>query len=157
MASELYLHPSDPSAASRAALRVALELAAGRGARLLVLGTVLPYSWSNRVTYGNDPAEPETSLRQLEDELRDRVRQAGGETLPGAEYLTVVGDLPGAVVRVAAELRCDLVVMGSPRTVGWWERLVRSAPDRVAGSAPCPVLLVPEGGARTLALPVRAA
>jgi nucleotide-binding universal stress UspA family protein len=158
MASVLILHPSDPTAASRAALRVALNLVAELPARLLVLGAVPPFSWSNRVTYGNQPDEPGTSLRRLEGELRDRVRAAGGE---GAErlasYLTVVDDLAPAAVRVAADRRSDLVVMGYPGAGGWWGRLFRPAPERVAADAPCPVLLVRDGAVRAFPPPARAA
>jgi nucleotide-binding universal stress UspA family protein len=137
MAPALILHPSDSSPASDTALAVALGLAAEYHARLLVLGSVPPFSWSNRVTYGNQPLEPETSLQQVEHELRDRVRDKGE-----VEYLTLVDDLVPAVLRTAKERKCDLIVMGQPEAGGWWGRLFRSPPEQVATSAPCPVLLV---------------
>lgn len=51
-----------------------------------------------------------------------------------------------AILSMAREFGADLVVIGTRRRTGFERALLGSLTDRIVHFAPCPVLVVPEGG-----------
>ena len=47
---------------------------------------------------------------------------------------------------MAREFQSDLVVIGTRRRTRWERALLGSLTDRIVHFAPCPVLVVPDGG-----------
>jgi nucleotide-binding universal stress UspA family protein len=115
------LHPTDHTEASRAALRYAAALAHDYGARLLILHVV--------------PGSGLGPLPAVE-------RRPCGDGRVLVEYLLGQGDVAENVLRTARQRGCDLIVLGSRPAPRWWRWLRRGRAERIARSAPCPVLFV---------------
>jgi nucleotide-binding universal stress UspA family protein len=115
------LHPTDHAAASRAALRYAAALAHDYGARLLILHVV--------------PGSGLGPLPAVEQ------RPTGAGRVP-VEYQLGQGDVVSNVLHTARERGCDLIVLGSRPAPGWRRWFRRGRAERIARSAPCPVLFV---------------
>lgn len=119
------LFPTDFSAASEAARRVADELARETGATLHVIHVVPPVT---------DPSLPAEQLTALATDLGKGLRlttallegRAGPET-----------------VRYAREQRIDLIVLGTHGRTGLTRALLGSVAEYVVRLAPCLVLTVP--------------
>lgn len=131
------LHPTDFSCHSEAALRVARELARIHGARLVVLHVV-----ANDTLPG---AVPEMfvavdSGRKSLEALRTCVE---GPDLAGpVETQLRRGDPSTTVLEKAADLDCDLIVIGSHGRTALGRLLMGSVAESVMRGAPCPVLTV---------------
>ncbi|MDH4163894.1 MAG: universal stress protein [Nitrospirota bacterium] len=53
------------------------------------------------------------------------------------------GDVPRTIVDVAAEERCDLIILGAKQKKSWYERLLGDhVIEKVIQQAPCPVFIV---------------
>ena len=130
----------DGSEAAREALRVAVEEARYRGARLQIVA-----AWSIPVMMyagGSVPGvDPGTFERAAELEAADAVEEAHRL----APELDVVGDVSNespAPALIHAGAHADLLVVGS-RGLGGFERLLLgSVSQQVATHAACPVLVV---------------
>jgi nucleotide-binding universal stress UspA family protein len=58
------------------------------------------------------------------------------------ETFARVGDAADAIVDVAEEQRCDLIVVGNKGMTGAKRFLLGSVPNKVSHHAPCSVLIV---------------
>jgi nucleotide-binding universal stress UspA family protein len=131
------LHPTDFSEAAQAAFRLAGALARDHGARLIALHVVPP-----PVTV----AEMEMVFLAPEGyryELRAKLPtlQPGGPGVP-MEYRLEAGDPATEILRVAREVPCDLIVLGTHGRTGLTRLVLGSVAEEVLRKAPCPVLTV---------------
>lgn len=139
------LHPTDYSTASRRAFELACRVALERGSRLIVMHVAPPVITS--IGLAPPPPLPPGYRGAWESRLRMLLPTDPSVRI---EYLLEEGDVPTAILRVARENNCDLIVMaGRKRT--WLQRLVfGSVTADVESKASCPVLRVdthqPEGG-----------
>ncbi|HET8666485.1 MAG TPA: universal stress protein [Terriglobales bacterium] len=88
---------------------------------------------------------------ELEAEAKDRLRSLipPDATLPSAPEVFVAFGAPGdAILKLAAEWKPDLIVLGVRRPEADARRITRATAYNVVSQAPCPVLTVktPDGG-----------
>jgi nucleotide-binding universal stress UspA family protein len=135
------LHPTDFSPNSRPAFELACSLARDYGARLVLLHVLSPLTIASES--GTVTVEPPDTGRAAGEEL-----EALRADLPGLRVDRFLRDGAAAdeIVRLAGEVGCDLVVMGTHGRTGLRRLLMGSVAEEVARKAPCPVL--------TLKLPV---
>lgn len=131
------LCPTDLSERSEFALRLACSLAADYGARLIVLHVAEPVA----AVYADPPVLPfvEPSRESLRTELHEFVRRNTDATV---EERLVDGAATNAILRIADETQCDLIVMGTHGRTGFDRVLMGSVAEVVVRKAPCPVLTV---------------
>ncbi len=139
------LVPLDLSAASRHALPLAKTLAAGYGARLLLLHVLEDIDLPS--IYGDDIANP---IYDLYPEIRERTRteirrvvQASDGPSVEPEVHFAEGDPAEAVVEFADSSGADLIVLTRTGRRGLTRLLIGSTADGVIRAASCPVLVVP--------------
>jgi len=131
------LHPTDFSKASEAALQVARSLARDLGTRLIVLH-VLPFDiyLEGKMAAELDPRDYQHSL----DVTRQRLDS------PDLKYPVETrlsrGFAAEEILRVAQELECDLIVMGTHGRTGRGRLLMGNTAESVLLEADCPVLVV---------------
>ena len=90
-----------------------------------------------------------TGIKDIDAVLAGGDRQVRADVRQSAEAARVLvkarieeGGIPERIVAVAAEERCDLIVIGRER-LPWYRRLLGpSIAERVARSAQCPVLVL---------------
>jgi nucleotide-binding universal stress UspA family protein len=136
------LVPVDFSECSTNALTMAIELAVRFGAGLTLLhAQPLPtYTFPDGVM----PLNP-TVLREMERSVQEELeRLAGRAHLHQVPVRTQAGIGPPSdeIVRYAAEMRADLIVMGTHGRTGLRRALLGSVAEKVVRHAPCPVLTV---------------
>lgn len=146
------LCPIDFSEVSLSALRLATSLRELFDARLILVYVVEPIVAPSDFTFG-----PMTS-GDVEERLMDRSRQSLEEVaasleVPREKIQSRVehGRASQEIVRVAAEEKADVIVMGTHGYTGMAHVLLGSTAERVLRRAPCPVLTVraqSKGGAR---------
>jgi nucleotide-binding universal stress UspA family protein len=82
-------------------------------------------------------------LTSNEEEKLDSINEALRENGAFAKVRVEEGDITETINRVAAEERCDLVVLGKKKRKGFLSRILGDGVvEKVSGSAPCPVLVV---------------
>jgi len=138
---EHVLVPIDLAAPSRAALRLALDLARALGGRAVVeVVHVIP-----KIFAGEDFPFSEASVgpelhREVEAVLGPAAERAEVELRESVAW----GDsVPDEILRVAEERRTDLVVMGTHGRGPLMRALLGSVATTVSRRAACPVLMVP--------------
>lgn len=126
------LHPTDYSEHSKNAFHIACALARDYGARLVLLH-VAPKPFTDRTL-------PITSETVLKDEL-DRLNrlQIPLETVR-AERRVEVGETVPEILRVAKEIKADVIVIGTHGQTGLERLLTGSVAEQVLRRAPCLVL-----------------
>lgn len=132
----------DESDGSRAALRVARELATALGVKL-VLVHVAPRTEAPGVSTA--PAG-QRRLREAElEEAREILRRVTAEAELGedVEQRAEIGSAADRIVAVCAELDASFVVVGSRGRGGLKSAVLGSVSRSIAGGAPCPVVIVP--------------
>jgi nucleotide-binding universal stress UspA family protein len=90
-----------------------------------------------------------TGIKNIEDALDSNGRRAIAEikaaaVADGALIKTRLeeGDVPGKIVEIAEEERCDLIIMGAPKK-SWFRKLWGdNAVEKVINASACPVLVV---------------
>lgn len=141
---EKILVPTDFSHNADRAMHMAVELAKGYGASILLVHVydVAPYAIPEGL-----PLYETYQITQLRDvfdkqlsEAKQRAEQAGAtqvetELLQGSAYREIV--------RRAEEGRFGLIVMGTHGRTGLAHMLLGSVAEKVLRHAPCPVLTVP--------------
>jgi nucleotide-binding universal stress UspA family protein len=132
----LILHPTDFSDASEAALRVARSLARDLGARLLILHVMPSEIVVSEAVIPVDPATCRTALEAK------RERLDGPDLKHPVEVRLGQGTPADESVRVAQEVRCDLIVMGTHGRTGLGRLLLGSVAESVLQRADCPVIVV---------------
>lgn len=130
------LHPTDYSESSRQAFELACRLALDRGNRLIVMHVAEPVRVSS---LGMVPLPPLPKGYRGAWESRLRLLRPADPNVR-VEHRLEEGDVVAAILRVARETPCDLIVMsGSERT--WLGRLLTGSVTReVERKAHCPVL-----------------
>jgi nucleotide-binding universal stress UspA family protein len=130
------LHPTDFSELSANAFHAAHALARDHGARLLLLYVKQPQE-TVEGEFGTMPPEPEPS----DDELLARLEDLLPEDSPvEAEAMVTVGVPAEAIVRVAKDTHCDVIVMGTHGRRGLGRLFHSNVADHVTRRAPCPVM-----------------
>jgi nucleotide-binding universal stress UspA family protein len=132
----------DDSDGSRAALRVAGELAAAFDATL-VLVHVAPRTEAPGVSTA--PAGQQR-LREAElEDAREVLRRLASEAGLGddVEQRAEIGSAADRIVAVSTELGASYVVLGSRGRGGLRSAVLGSVSGSVASNAPCPVVIVP--------------
>lgn len=91
-----------------------------------------------------------TGIKNIEDVLDSGVRQVAAAVRTTAEEEGALiktrieeGDIPSAIVEVAREERCDVIVLGAQKRKTFLERIFGDhVIEKVISSAPCPVFVV---------------
>jgi nucleotide-binding universal stress UspA family protein len=118
------LHPTDLSEASGHAFDLSCDIARLRNARIVVLHVVPSPNWeSTEVVIGN----PLAGFREAAPDIAIDTR-------------VEKGDPAGVILRLAEEINCDLIVLGTHGRTGLSHRLTARIVDEVVQSAGCPVL-----------------
>jgi nucleotide-binding universal stress UspA family protein len=135
LAIKMILHPTDFSERSDFAFRLACSLARDYGARLIVLHVAEPPKavggeglWVIPPPLDLDPLREQ--LRQLQP--RDPKIQV--------ERRLLEGHAATEILRVAEDVKCDLIVMGTHGRTGLGRLLMGSMAEQVVRKASCPVL-----------------
>ncbi len=139
------LVPLDLSAASLHALALAKTMAAGYGARLVLLHVLEDIDLPS--IYGDDIANPIYDLypeirARTQAEIQRAVAAAGGPDV-AAEVHFAEGEAAEAVVAFAETHGVDLIVLTRTGKHGLTRFLIGSTADGVVRAASCPVLVVP--------------
>jgi nucleotide-binding universal stress UspA family protein len=134
------LHPTDFSPYSDYAFQVSCSLARDHGARIMVLHVqerpLLVYA--GVMTPPPPPPDAEERKALLK---RLQLMQPADSRVP-VEHLLEEGDPATAIVQIARDWACDLIVMGSHGRTGLRRVLMGSVAEHVVREAPCPVLTV---------------
>ena len=131
------LFATDFSDACEGALNLAFALARDYRARLIVLHVTVPEPAQPYADFAKTAEQSATRRRQLEEELRQCQKPDCN-----AEFRLEEGEPEDAILRVASELSCDLIVMGTHGRTGLRRLLMGSVAEKILRRAPCPVLLV---------------
>src|SRR5262245_31264863 len=130
------LHPTDYSERSEIAFQLACSLARDHHARVIALHVMPPLLQGEDVV--RYPSGDDSERRWREQLLQTQ--------FPGShvrvEYQVVEGEPATEIVRMAGELNCDLIVMGTHGRTGLRRLLMGSVAEKVLRTAPCPVLTV---------------
>jgi len=131
------LCPIDFDANSPAALEVAGKIAQETGGRIYLLHVV---PW----TVAAVPIDASQVLAELKQSATTRLQQLAREKLTGTvanEIVVTVATNPGSeVVRIARELKADVVIMATHGRKGLSHLVLGSVAERVVRESPCPVL-----------------
>ncbi len=149
---ETVVVPVDDSPGSALGLGAALGIAAGTGARLVLVQVRTPLPiWVFDPTLGLDTGplinpqwneDARTGAQAHVDALADRLQRAGVT----AEGRGVLGEVAPAIVTAANEVDADLIVMSTHAYTGPARALLGSVADAVVRTARRPVLLVRRNG-----------
>jgi nucleotide-binding universal stress UspA family protein len=133
------LHPTDFSESSGPAFELACALARDYSAALVVAHVVPP----TRVFAPDGIAVPFPTEEPYEARAQlARVRPTVGGV--EVEHRLLEGDPAEMILKLAREVRADVIVMGTHGTGGLTRLLVGSVAESVMRKAPCPVLTVKE-------------
>jgi len=135
------LHPTDFSGYSDYAFQLACSLARDYGARLIVLHVLErpALAYTGVMTAPPPPPPSEEQRQSARDQL---LRITPPDPAVGVERLLEEGDPATAILQVAQERRCDLIVLGTHGRRGLGRMLLGSVAEQVVRKAPCPVLTV---------------
>jgi nucleotide-binding universal stress UspA family protein len=136
---------TDGSETAQTAVRRAIELAAGLPARLQIVTAYEPVA-DQRLRGQVEATEdvqwlinPHQDAVALLEQARAEAAQAG---VTEVETFARQGDAADAILDVAEEQHCDLVVVGNKGMTGAKRFLLGSVPNKVSHHAPCSVLIV---------------
>jgi nucleotide-binding universal stress UspA family protein len=88
-------------------------------------------------------------VRAAAQELTDKVLAAMSGPRPESVTVQAVSGIPAqAIIEVAGNLNSDMIVLASRGTGGFARLALGSVSTQVAQHAPCPVVIIPVGGAR---------
>ena len=137
---------TDGSDTAHSALLRAVDLAAGLRARLAIVSAYEPVSDPRlRGERAIAPGDAQWAINPHEDVLTllERARaEATGAGVASVETFARQGDAADAILDVAEEQRCDLIVVGNKGMTGAKRFLLGSVPNKVSHHAPCSVLIV---------------
>jgi nucleotide-binding universal stress UspA family protein len=131
------VHPTDFSVDSEAALRVARLLAHDLQTRLVILHVTPPVAALEGTTATDVAARADRDCLEL---VRRRVE--GPDLIHRVEIRLEQGAAATEVLRVAQEVGCDLIVMGTHGRTGLGRVLMGSVAEDVLRGTGCPVLAV---------------
>lgn len=127
----------DGSAANRAAIEVASQLAKD-GAEMILINVIMPVS----VRVGAGEPSPEESAKVLEDAAA-AIKAAGGAMVKELQSYAGVKGPAHEILEAARNESCDLIVTGNRGHSAWVGLALGGVSQRVLHHAPCPVLVVP--------------
>jgi nucleotide-binding universal stress UspA family protein len=136
---------TDFSQASQNALRYAVWMTQTLKAELKLLHVFEPNSWMVPSPYYFTPGFEkwlESSLEKVELRGREALNELAKSLNIKAEPIFVQGNTGKEIVRVAAELNTDLLILGTHGYTGWNHLTLGSIAEFVVRHAPCPVLTV---------------
>ncbi|MFQ5967638.1 MAG: universal stress protein [Acidimicrobiia bacterium] len=140
---ELVVAAVDGSDASLHAARTAVAYARSNGARLHVLTVVRPTEGWWGIGGAGPAAEAMTHALESAQHVLDETTAALETDDVDVETSIEIGEPAGTVADFCEKQGADLLVIGR-RGAGLFERMTMgSTADRLAHTAPCPVLLVP--------------
>ncbi len=136
---------TDFSEASQNAVRHAVWLAKSLHAELKILHVFEPSGWVVPSPYYFTPG-----FEQWVDASLEKTRQKGKESLQGlaesldmqVETIFAEGRTGKEIVKIAAEHRADLLILGTHGYTGWNHLTIGSIAEFVVRHASCPVLTV---------------
>jgi universal stress protein A len=134
---ERILVPVDFSDQSLAALRRAVLIAGGDVSKLCVLHVAEPLHMDWRADTAAIRSEAHRILRQV---LAKFVNAEFGDAGPKTRFIP--GKPVDAIVKHAATMKADLIVLGTQGRTGLPHAQIGSVAERVVRHAPCPVLVV---------------
>jgi len=131
------LHPTDFSAPSEYAWRLACCLARDHGARLVLVHvkTSAQLLYAETALAHSDRC-PDAQLRELLQEVTP------SDSRIGVDRFLVEGEPAQALIEFMEDHPIDLVVMGSHGRTGLDRLVMGSVAEQVVRKAPCPVLIV---------------
>jgi nucleotide-binding universal stress UspA family protein len=137
---------TDGSETAAVAVRQAIELARAVAARLQIVSAYEPVPES-RLRSGrlSAPTDVQWTVNPREDVLallESAEREASDAGVASVETFARVGDAADAILDVAEEQHCDLVVVGNKGMAGATRFLLGSVPNKISHHAPCSVLIV---------------
>lgn len=136
LAFKTILHPTDFSATSDMAFRMALSLARDHGGRVIVLHVAI-----QPAPYVVDEVVVPPLVQDLEP-LRKRLREmAASHPRVPIETRMVEGDAAKEILRIAASEQCDLIVLGSHGRHGLSRLIMGSVAEQVIRRARCSVVV----------------
>jgi nucleotide-binding universal stress UspA family protein len=127
------LYPADFSESSDYVFHLACALARDYGARLLVLHVMPTVVYAGGVVLPLSDGEKEEQWDKLR---RLRARSPRVQV----EHRLAEGEPAEAILRVARESQCDVILMGTHGRTGLGRLLMGSVAEQVVRKAPCPVL-----------------
>jgi nucleotide-binding universal stress UspA family protein len=131
------LHPTDFSQRADCAFELACMLARDYAARLVVVHVLEPPLTVMGGTQGLPPLPEERGREEAEERLR---RLTPPDARIRIERLMREGDVAGQILRVAEEIPCDVIVMGTHGRTGLSRLLMGSVAERVVRKSHCPVV-----------------
>ena len=137
---------TDGSETAGAAVAEAIALSARIGARLLIVSAYEPISELRlREERQGAPSDAQWMVNPREDVLavleqaREQALAAG---VTEVETFARQGDPADAIIDLAEEQDCDLIVVGNKGMTGAKRFLLGSVPNKISHHAPCSVLIV---------------
>jgi nucleotide-binding universal stress UspA family protein len=137
---------TDGSATARTAVAHAIDLARELGSRLLIVSAYEPVTdvrlRDERIEVPKDLqwiVNPREDVLAMLDEAAADARTVGVDEV---ETFARQGDAADAILDVAEEQRCDLIVVGNRGMTGAKRFLLGSVPNKISHHAPCSVLVV---------------
>jgi nucleotide-binding universal stress UspA family protein len=137
---------TDGSDTAATAVSEAVALAGSLGARLLIVSAYAPISdlrlREERRALPDDAnwmVGPREDVLAVLDEARAVAAQGGVAEI---ETFARQGDPADAIIDVAEEQHCDLIVVGNKGMTGAKRFLLGSVPNKISHHAPCSVLIV---------------
>ena len=130
------LHPTDFSEYAEEAHAMACAIAREQEARLVVLHV------TDKPVVSYIEKASELNPKQIQDKLWETLQwPREQEAEINVEHRIEEGDPVKQIVRVAEEIHCDLIVMGSHGRSGWFRWFTSSVIGEVIRKAPCSVLV----------------
>jgi nucleotide-binding universal stress UspA family protein len=133
------LHPTDFSPCSEHAFQLACSLARDYSASLLVLHVMeRPIATYPGLAMAPPPPPPNFEERRIWEERLSKIQPADAKIR--VTHRLEEGDPATAILEVAAESQCDLIVLGTHGRTGIGRLLMGSVAEKVVRSASCPVV-----------------
>lgn len=141
---------TDGSASATAAVEHAARLASATGAELIIATAFMAASQHDRELAAERELAPAdvrwaiTSAGEADEKVghaRELAQRAGGPGLT-VRARSAPGDPASALLSVAEELSCDVIVVGNRGMEGASRFLLGSVPNKISHHAPCDVLIV---------------
>lgn len=137
---------TDGSPTAATAVGEAIALASKVGARLLIVSAYEPVSELRlREERRSAPSDAQWMVSPREDVLavlENAREQAVAGGVAEVETFSREGDAADAIIDIAEEQRCDLIVVGNKGMTGAKRFLLGSVPNKISHHAPCSVLIV---------------
>jgi len=134
---EAILHPTDFSPSSDYAQHLAWSFARDHGARLIVVHVAAPPA----VMYGEVVA-PLAQAGYKDNAWKALRRLKWPDESVSVELRVETGDPAHEILRVARDIPCDLIVIGTHGRTGLRRLLLGSVAEQVVRKATCPVVTI---------------